>query len=117
MPKGYDDVLGKGRPAGGHTSASQHDRPYSHFCRPEPMKEMPWVSADADASKDGQKGMLDDSKLPRANSGAVIGSQLGAKPNPGGRVQRTQQNEWNDLSQWDKQQESTYPEKRDNDGD
>lgn len=116
MAKDYDAVLGTTPPSGGHTSASQHDRPYSHFNKsPGGFAEGSGdFGADADAAEEKQTGMMDDNKLPRSSSGAVIGSQKGAKdPGPKSGVQNTAWGEFTSLDQWDKEQSGTYDNDKD----
>lgn len=106
----YDDVLGSRAPQGGHTSGSKADPAYEHWCRPEPKKEFPFKNS-SDQYKDKKGGLQDDTPgLKRAESGGVVGAQLGAVvPKNSPHFQDTGWGEYDNVNQWDKEQEHTYP--------
>lgn len=100
-------VNGTRAPEGSHTGEKSADPSYNHWCRPEPTKEFPWESADLERAKEKEGGMQEDTQgLKRAESGGVIGSQVGARPE--GPHFTKPWGEYNDINQWDKEQEHTY---------
>ncbi len=92
-------------PEGGHSGGA--DPKYEHWCRPEPRREFPWESSDLERAKERQGGMQEDTQgLKRAESGGVIGSQIGARPE--GPHFTKPWGEYAEVNQWDKEQEHTY---------
>lgn len=109
-----DDVNGTRAPAGGHTANSSADPKYEHWCRPEPTREFPFENAEADRYRERRGGMQDDTDLPRASNGGVIGAQVGVRvPKGSPHFQNTQWGEYNDIDQWNKEQAHTYDGERD----
>jgi hypothetical protein len=99
-----------------HTSEKKADPKYEHWCRPEPRREFPFKSSTAEAYREKQAGLQDDTPgLKRAESGGVIGSQQGVIPPKGSpHFQTTNWGEYNEMNQWDKEQEHTYPRSEQN---
>ena len=110
-PHSNDGFVNGTRPVeASHTAENRADPSYEHWCRPEPKKEFPWKSADYERAREKQGGMQEDTPgLKRAESGGVIGSQQGVIPPKGSsHFQNTSWGEYNELDQWNKEQEHTY---------
>lgn len=105
-PASHDSYANGTRPVeGGHSGNA--DPKYNHWCNPEPRKEFPWESSDLERAKEREGGMQEDTQgLKRAESGGVIGSQVGARPE--GPHFTKPWGEYQDVNQWDKEQEHTY---------
>src|SRR5216684_6926450 len=104
----HDGYVNGTRPVDpGHTGEKSADPSYNHWFRPEPRREFPWESSDLERAKEKQGGMQEDTQgLKRAESGGVIGSQVGARPD--GPHFTKPWGEYADVNQWDKEQEHTY---------